>query len=101
MRLVAASTFYVTPRYGANCQTFGFEGDFAVGMPNGDRNKFGVRFAFEYRKLLKQNLLYFIGLGNYLTCSIFTSLGTMRGQGIIRVVVVVVFLISWKILTVN
>ena len=32
--------------------THGFEGDFAhhlaVGMPDGDRNKFGVSFAFEY-----------------------------------------------------
>ena len=39
--------------------THGFEGDFAhqlaVGMPDGDRNKFGVYFAFEGTKLLKQN----------------------------------------------
>ena len=35
----------------------GFEGDFviqlAVGMLDGDRNKFGVSFGFEYAKLLK------------------------------------------------
>ena len=55
-------------------ETHGFEGDFAlqlaVGMPDVDRNKIGVSFAFEYTKLLKQNLLYF-SLRNYLSCSIF------------------------------
>ena len=42
------------------------EGDFAhrlaIGMPEGDRNNFGVSFAFEYTKLLKKNLLYFISI---------------------------------------
>ena len=46
-----------------------FKGDFAhqliVGMPDSDRNKLGVSFAFEYTKLLKQNLLNFIGIRSY------------------------------------
>ena len=48
--------------------TYGFEGDFAhqlaVGMPDGNRIKFGVSSEFEY------TMLYFIGLRNYLTYSI-------------------------------
>ena len=43
--------------------THGFEGDFAhhlaVGITDGHKNKFGVGFAFEYTKLLKQNLVIF------------------------------------------
>ena len=49
----------------------GCEGDFAhqlaVGMPDGDRNKIGVRFVFEYTKLLT-------GLRSYLRCSIFKNM---------------------------
>ena len=54
-------------------ETHGFEGYFAhqlaVGMSDGDKNKFGVSFAFEYTKLMKQNLLYFTGLRSYFSCS--------------------------------
>ena len=58
--------------------THGFEKNFAhqltVGMPDGDRNNFGVSFAFEDTKLLKQNLLYFIGLRTYFNSSIFKNI---------------------------
>ena len=54
--------------------TQGFEGDIAhqliVGMSDGNKNKFGVSFPFEYTKLLKQKLLYFIGSRSYLSCSV-------------------------------
>ena len=59
---------------GYPCRHHGFEADFAhqlaIGMPDGDRNKFAVSFPLEYIKLLKQNLLYFIGLRSYLSFSI-------------------------------
>ena len=63
-----------------------FKGDFAhhlaVGMPDGDRNKFGVSFAFEYTKLLKQNLLYFIGLRS---CSMSLPKSSVHGSSSILV----------------
>ena len=43
-----------------------FAHQLAFGMPDGDRNKFGL----SYTKVLKQNLSYFKGLRSYLSCSI-------------------------------
>ena len=59
--------------------THGCEGDiahqFAIGRPDCDKkNKFGARLAFEYTKLLKQNLLYFTCIRKYLSCSIYQNI---------------------------
>ena len=69
--------------------THGFERDFAhqfaVGMFNDVSNKFGARMHI----FLNETFLRFMSLKSYLSCPIFTSTGMTRGQGIIRVVVVV------------
>ena len=68
--------------------THGFEGDFAhqlaVGMPDCDQNKFGVSLAFEDTKLLKRNLLYFIGLKSDLSCSFFNIIAMSLPKSLVH-----------------